>query len=291
MLELLQNLQVTLLHTGYAKLGPEWDFDNVISPFIRLFYVTKGSATVHHSNKTFHTKEGHMYLIPSYTYNRYKSTPYHEQYYISIFEEVLSGPSIFNMRTFAYEVPLQEGDELLFKRLVKMYPERKIVNSDPKSYVHRPQELMAQNRQNAQTNTSRFLETQGILYVLLSRFVKNVVPNRTDQSNDYRFANVLRYISENLHTQLRVQDLARLCHLNTDHFSRLFLQECGIRPLKYIQTRRIERAQLLLWTTNQTLEEIAHKVGMGNFSYFSKTFKKITGTTPGKYRKQQKITP
>lgn len=291
MLELLQNLQVSLLHTGYAKLGTEWDFENVISPFIRLFYVTKGTAMIHHSNQTFIAKEGYMYLIPSYTYNRYKSSPYHEQYYTSIFEEILSAPSIFNVRSFAYEVPVREGDELLFKRLMEMYPERRIVNSDPKTYVHRPQELIAQNRKNAQMNTSRFLETQGILYMLLSRFVKNTAPNKRLQSNDYRLANALRYIAENLHTQLHVQDLARLCHLNTDHFSRLFLQEYGIRPLKYIQTRRIERAQLLLWTTNQTLEEIAHKVGMGNFSYFSKTFKKITGTTPGKYRKQQKITP
>ncbi|MGD1946437.1 MAG: helix-turn-helix domain-containing protein [Croceivirga sp.] len=61
----------------------------------------------------------------------------------------------------------------------------------------------------------------------------------------------------------------------------------GVRPNRFIQMKRIERAQLLLLTTNDTLEVIAEKVGLNNFSYFSRIFKKITGITPGKYRKNQ----
>lgn len=51
MLEIFQSLRLTLLNTGYAKLNALWDFDNVISPFTRMYYITKGSAKVYHSNK------------------------------------------------------------------------------------------------------------------------------------------------------------------------------------------------------------------------------------------------
>ncbi|MEP2238670.1 MAG: AraC family transcriptional regulator [Maribacter sp.] len=291
MLELLQSLKISLLHTGYAKLGTEWNFDNVISPFTRLFYVTKGSATVFHSGKTYTLKEGHMYLIPSYIYNTYRCENYHEQFYISFFEEIRTGLSIYNLRSFNYEATLKEGDHVLFERLTSMYPKRNIINSDPKAYSHKPQELLQFNKKNAQMNTQRYLETQGILTVLLSRFIENEPANNSSIATSSRLDNVLFYIAEHLDKGIEVQDLARRYHMSTDHFSRLFLQQFKMRPLKYIQTKRIERAQLLLLTTNHSLEEIAHKIGMENFSYFSRTFKKITGTSPGKYRKNQALTP
>ncbi|MDP2525068.1 MAG: AraC family transcriptional regulator [Maribacter dokdonensis] len=290
MLQLLQSLKISLLHTGYAKLDTAWNFDNVISPFTRLCYVTKGSATLYHNNRTYTLKEGHMYLIPSYVYNTYKCENYHEQFYISFFEEIRPGLSIYNLRSFRYEVPLKEGDHLFFERLTQMYPKRKIVNSDPKAYSHKPQKLLQFNKDNAQMNTQRYLETQGILTILLSRFIENEPATNANVSTG-RLNDVLVYIAEHLNQSLEVQDLAKKYHMSTDHFSRLFLQQFNMRPLKYIQTKRIERAQLLLWTTNHSLEEIAHKIGMENFSYFSRTFKKITGTTPGKYRKNQAITP
>ena len=290
MLELLQSLKISLLHTGYAKLGPEWNFDNVISPFTRLFYVTKGSASVYHNNKTYTLKQGYMYLIPSYVYNTYRCEHYHEQFYISFFEEIRTGLSIYNLRSFNYEVPVKDGDHLLFERLTKMYPKRKIVNNDPTAYLHRPQELLQYNRDNAKMNTQRYLETHGILTILLSRFIENE-PAQNANITPGRLDDVLIYIAEHLNQVLEVQDLAKKYHMSTDYFSRLFLHQFNMRPLKYIQTKRIERAQLLLWTTNHSLEEIAHKIGMENFSYFSRTFKKLTGTTPGKYRKNQTISP
>ena len=287
MLELLQSLKISLLHTGFAQLGTEWNFDNVISPFARLFYVQKGTATVYHSDTVFHLKPGFMYLIPSFVYNRYKCEDYHEQYYISLFEEIHKGLSIFNLKGFDYEVPLQDGDELLFKRLGELYPERTIKYSDPKAYTHKPQELLLMNKKNAKNKTQRYLETQGILILLLSRFIKNSEPENRITPNIGPLKDVLFYISENLHTPLEVSLLAQKYHLSNDHFSRLFLNLYGVRPNRFIQMKWIERAQLLLLTTNDTLEVIAEKVGLNNFSYFSRIFKKITGITPGKYRKNQ----
>ena len=53
--------------------------------------------------------------------------------------------------------------------------------------------------------------------------------------------------------------------------------------------KRIERAQYLMITTQMTFAEIAAQAGFENVFYFSKIFKKITGMSPGTYRKQMDI--
>ena len=62
-----------------------------------------------------------------------------------------------------------------------------------------------------------------------------------------------------------------------------------MRPSTYIRMKRIERAQLLLFTTTDSIRQISEKVGLENVSYFSKIFKKVTGKLPKVYRKEQSI--
>lgn len=70
--KILQSLKLSLLNVGYAKLDTSWDYDNVISPFSRLYLITKGSAKVYHSYEEFDLKPGHLYLVPSFTYSGYQ---------------------------------------------------------------------------------------------------------------------------------------------------------------------------------------------------------------------------
>ncbi|MDX1758278.1 MAG: helix-turn-helix domain-containing protein, partial [Arenibacter algicola] len=69
--------------------------------------------------------------------------------------------------------------------------------------------------------------------------------------------------------------------------SRVFNESFGMRPNKYIQSKRIERAQLLLLSTNNSLKQIAEKVGLENLSYFNRIFKSHTGVSPGIFREER----
>ncbi|TXE07235.1 helix-turn-helix transcriptional regulator [Seonamhaeicola algicola] len=281
----LHHIKLDLLHVGYAKLNQNWNYNNVISPFTRLFYVTTGNAKAYHNNIEFNLRPGFMYLIPSYTYNRYKCDKYHEQYYVGFFEETSNGLSIYNLKNFKYEVKASISDVQYFKRLMELNPDMAVTNSDPKAYVNQSLKESFQKKDN-NTSYSKQLETHGILSVLLSRFIDaNTTKHTTNTKTN--FERVLIYITEHLHEELTVKSLANFCHLSTDHFSRVFLENFGIRPLKYIQTKRVERAQLLLLTTNNSLQQIATKVGFENTSYFSRVFKKTTNKTPNKFRKEQ----
>jgi AraC-like DNA-binding protein len=285
MQDYLQFLKLSLLNIGFDQLDHKWDFDNVISPFSRMYYITSGEAKVYHNDEVFYLKPNHMYLIPSHTYSRYKCDLYHEQYYISFLEEVANGLSIYSFKKFIYEIKATERELTYFKRLLEINPGRTLVNNDPKIYDNKPT-LYNFKIKNDSLNSSKYLESQGILSVLFSKFIEDF----SQKEKVFTKSNIEKafvYISENLHTKLTVEDLAAYCNLNKDHFSRSFNQNFGMRPIKYIQSRRIQRAQLLLLTTSDSLKVIAEKVGIENMSYFIRTFKKFTGKTPNEFRQEQ----
>lgn len=281
---LLQDLRLSLLNTASVQLDEKWNYDNVVSPFSRLYLVKKGSGRVFHHNQSFDLKEGYLYLVPSFTYSRYKCDNFMEQYYVHFTEEIGNGLSIYNIEHFIYERPASPLEQKLYNRLLEINPNRGIQRPDPKTYDNRAftQKLLERNER---IESKVLIETQGILKIFLSGFMqeKRLPVSRPLPSK--RIANILHYISEHLSETLTVQDLADYCHLNADYFSRIFRDQYKVRPLEFIQNKRIERAQLLLTTTNHSLQEIAHLVGLPNISYFNRLFMRVSGRTPSAYRK------
>jgi YesN/AraC family two-component response regulator len=78
-----------------------------------------------------------------------------------------------------------------------------------------------------------------------------------------------------------------LANLTKDHLIRLFKKQMGCTPAKYINQKKIEKAQLIILMENISLKNVAYKLGFENISYFIRLFKKITGETPSTYRKKQ----
>ena len=68
-------------------------------------------------------------------------------------------------------------------------------------------------------------------------------------------------------------------------FTRGCLDRKNYRPASYITNKKMERAELLLITTDIPVKQIAHDLGYNDLSYFIRIFKKHTGITPQQYRK------
>ena len=92
------------------------------------------------------------------------------------------------------------------------------------------------------------------------------------------------YIEEHLAEDLSLADLAEVVHLSPYHFARLFKESMGIPPHRYVIQCRVERARLLLSTTNWSLSSIAYTVGFAHESHLALHFKRLTGLTPRSYR-------
>lgn len=92
------------------------------------------------------------------------------------------------------------------------------------------------------------------------------------------------YISKSLNEEISVASLAEMLYITPNYFSRLFKKATGEGCNEYIVRKRIERAKMLLETTNMKTGKIASMVGYRDINYFSLAFKKHTGMSPTKYR-------
>jgi transcriptional regulator GlxA family with amidase domain len=85
---------------------------------------------------------------------------------------------------------------------------------------------------------------------------------------------------------LDVPALARAAHASTAHFSRSFKQAFGETPHRYLQRRRIERAQELLRATDLSVTEVSLEVGFRSLGSFSSVFRDIVGEPPSEYARR-----
>lgn len=99
---------------------------------------------------------------------------------------------------------------------------------------------------------------------------------------------VHHYIDQYLHEELSLTKLADLVYLSPPYFSRMYKQMTGQGLLEYINETRINRAKLLLKTTEKKIHEIATEVGLESAPYFTRLFRKKTGRTPQEYRESSK---
>jgi transcriptional regulator GlxA family with amidase domain len=81
-----------------------------------------------------------------------------------------------------------------------------------------------------------------------------------------------------------VKRLAEVSGVSEDHFAHAFKQAFGIPPHRYLLTRRIEQASTLLRDTELPITEIAFATGWESLGTFGRTFRDITGRSPGALR-------
>jgi len=286
---ILQNIKLSLLNVDNCSLK-NWNYQKVTSPFTRIYFINGGEGRIIHNHKQYDLRPGNLYLIPSYTLCNYRSDTFLDHIYVHFTIQTDLENNLFDLLDFASEIPVQIDDERLIKRIVELNPDRKLHDVDPIKYSK--DNLLPRTEILNNTNQlARFIETQGILMQLLSRFIKTEDEhNHVLKYNQSKpISKATNYIHNNLSKQLTISELAALCHLSNDYFSRLFVIIIGTRPVDYINRKRIEMAQLQLITTDDKVEKIALKNGVDNFSYFNRMFKKYACSTPGEYRRLHRL--
>lgn len=91
-------------------------------------------------------------------------------------------------------------------------------------------------------------------------------------------------LEDNLYNSNSIDKLATLSGRSLSTFKREFYQLYGDTPKKWINSRRLEHATLLLRTTDKLIEEIAEDCGYISPSHFTRLFKQTYLTTPAEYK-------
>lgn len=95
------------------------------------------------------------------------------------------------------------------------------------------------------------------------------------------------YINHHIHENITAQLLCDALDISKSHLYKLSLHYYGVGIAEYIRNKRIEWAKELLINEELSVNEVALKVGIVDYNYFSKVFKKSTGQSPSQYRKDK----
>jgi len=277
----------SLLNTDHVKLGSNWNYKNVISPYHRIYYIDEGEGEISDVEKNLKLEAGYLYIIPSFTLCNLTCASYLSQYFVQFFEESSDGISMFANNRSIVKIKAKEIDFINFRRLIEINPGRGLTRSfNPKVYEKNVYYKEYQELNNYQ-NMADFLETQGLLLQLVSRFaLAEIFEQKEVKHIPVKILECISFILMNLNLPLSVTFLADRANLNAEYFSRLFQEYTGTRPLAYIHEKRIERAQYLILTSQVTYSDIAEQTGFTSSSHFSRTFKQITGISPRLYKQQ-----
>ena len=134
---------------------------------------------------------------------------------------------------------------------------------------------------------------KSLVYSLFSHLFENysvaiATTSEVHETQLKRLHSVFYYISEHYHLDVSTKDLAEMNFVTESYFCRFFKKFTGMTFASYITEYRIKKAQLLLENTNDDISSIAQSVGFGDANYFARTFKRIIGISPSKYRKTGK---
>ncbi|MFE0470324.1 helix-turn-helix domain-containing protein [Streptomyces sp. NPDC058947] len=114
-----------------------------------------------------------------------------------------------------------------------------------------------------------------------AQFVTTPVP----APDNHPLAALFPWVMQRLDRPLTVEDLARRAGMSSRNLGRHFKSVTGTSPLKWLLTQRIRHAQVLLETTDDTVDAIATATGMGTATTLRRHFHRTVGVPPDAYRR------
>lgn len=278
MLGFLSDLKINILEAEYTKVSSEWDS---IRPhpdvFSRLYFVDSGGGTLVYQGKRIKLTPKNEYLIPSGVKFCPESSPGLGHYWIHFTADITGGIDLFELFDPPVTLPLEPA------------PKSGLIASS----------LSSSSRENLYSSVLDISQNGGIFkdfelstlirFLILPFLQKAETQDTGDYNHLKQFQAVLDFIDKNLDKDITIPMIAEKMYLNPNYFSGLFKSTLGISPGSFIKKKRIQRAQLLLWNTSLPVKAVSSKVGFDDICYFYRVFKKVTGMTPGNYRKRMSL--
>ena len=160
-------------------------------------------------------------------------------------------------------------------------------------HLHLPRELrgpvlkeltLADSVLRANPPRGEFLALNALERALL--FCSRANPREGDPRRHPRIQQAVEHLARNLGERQLLESIARRFGFSRSRFAALFRAQIGQPPGQYLEAQRLAQARQLLAYTNQTLAQIADRVGFSSPFYLSLRFKKHYGQSPWSFRRQ-----
>ena len=129
-------------------------------------------------------------------------------------------------------------------------------------------------------------ELNALTYAMYHDFIYRVHQLHANPSYSHAIQKCCDYIELSLERKIRTADLAALVGYAEYYLTDKFKKETGQSISSYIRYAKVERAKVLLSTTDFSIREISERLAFSTVNYFIKSFRETTGYTPAQYRKK-----
>ena len=248
-------LDVAIHESGFFPRRPHWNYQNVFSPFWRLYYDFESGHRVIFPDREVRLGPDRLILIPDHQLFHTAGTEGKPHFWIHFGIERHLSP--------AMSVPLE---------LTPSSTELSLIG-DLKNLLRRTKNYIDRHRV--------YYLSAALLFAILSR---PQIKWQADLPGDLQLT--IRYIEDHYASPLYIADLARLARLSESVLRREFLKFRSVPPTKFILQVRVREAAHLLSATHLAVEEIAARVGFPNAAYLDRVFRRTTRMAPGQFRQQ-----
>lgn len=245
-----------LLHeAGYLPRRPHWNYQEVFSPFWRLYYDLRPGHKVVFRDKEVRLGPDRIVLIPDHQLFYTVGTEPKPKFWLHFSHALRPVPE----QVIPIELAPADTEKSLVRDMIRLMRARETGNIRQRVYHC----------------------GLALLHLLLSR---PEIRWQTETPAD--LLDVIRYIQENYASPLYTAELARLAHMSESAFRRKFQKLRNMSPARFIAQLRVREAAHLLVTTAMDMGDIAERSGFPNSAYFSRVFKQVTGESPAQFRRQ-----
>ncbi|MFC5528206.1 helix-turn-helix transcriptional regulator [Cohnella yongneupensis] len=264
--EMIQHLQVHLGEAYYTECSPQWREIDYVPSHNKFYLICGGDGWLRIDGKDYQPVPGQLVHMPAHVLQSYSAVndrPYAK--YWCHFTATMGGMDLFQWLDAPYilDVPASRMDHLksLFGELVDLYQDR--------SYLARIRE-------------------KAILLEIVACFLTEsnthlrFMPGRLGDIE--RLKQIEAFINDHLSEALTLEQLAKHVHLHPNYLVRYFNKHFAVSPLKYLSSKRMQKAKSLLGSTDLPVKEIAERVGYPDTNHFAKAFRKEASCSPTEYR-------
>ncbi len=136
------------------------------------------------------------------------------------------------------------------------------------------------------TECKTIADVRTVNHAMYEDFIQRVHRQRYNPQYSPQIQSCAAYIEAHLDEDLTLETLAREVGYSEYHLSRKFKEETGDNIRDYIKYARVERAKLLLATSDLSIKEIAEQLCFCAPSHFARVFREVTGQLPQEYRRE-----
>ncbi|OXM82795.1 helix-turn-helix transcriptional regulator [Paenibacillus rigui] len=252
-------------------------------PFYELYYLLQGERTYFINGTVVTARRGDMVIVHPYDVHKTASSqvPEFERVLINFTEQfVHSEPGTETMN-------LEAGVPLL------PFPNRsRLLRFSLKDQAAVEQLLREMLSECAEQQPGFEMYVKALLHQLLVRMHRQsraleLEPPHPLHPMHAKISEIATYLNGHFQEEISLERVAKQFYISVSYLSRMFKKVTGFHFREYVQVIRVNEAQRLLRETQEKVLTIAERSGFEHVAHFNTTFKKLTGVSPLRYRKQQ----